>query len=174
MKILTCFMLIAGLSLPPTIAHAKIYKTTDEQGNVVFTDVPEKGAEQVDLPPISTFTPPPLPQRASPQPEDTPVVVDYKVTIVAPKNEATIWDNLGNIVIQLQLEPKLQTGDTLEILLDGETVTETESSSKTTFQLTGVERGEHTLSAQVMSNEGDIIANSTPIVVFLHRTVIRN
>ena len=70
-------VLLSGtlLALPAT---AQIYKTTDAEGNVVFTDQPPGGdtqAEQVELQPLNTTPPPPKvapvkPPRPAPENSD--------------------------------------------------------------------------------------------------------
>lgn len=46
------------LALPLSAAHAEIYKHVDEQGRVTYSNVPIKGAQKVELDPITTVEPP--------------------------------------------------------------------------------------------------------------------
>ena len=65
--------LLAAALLLAIPASAQIYKTTDEHGNVVFTDSPPPGeGEQVELPQTNTTPPPPVVapiERPAPEPE---------------------------------------------------------------------------------------------------------
>ena len=74
-------LLILSLLLASTLASAQIYRTTDEDGNVIFTDRPPASegseVEAVELNPTNT-TPPPeerpdlAPKPAGEEPEVTP------------------------------------------------------------------------------------------------------
>jgi hypothetical protein len=69
------------------------------------------------------------------------------VAIVQPANEETVHDNQGNVVVQVAVSPTLAPGDRIVLLLDGRQVSR---QPGTTLALSGVERGTHTLQAQVV------------------------
>ena len=60
--------LLLSLLLISLAATAQIYKTTDEQGNVVFTDQPPEGVEREEVELQRTNTAPPPPERPAPPP----------------------------------------------------------------------------------------------------------
>ncbi|HUO43810.1 MAG TPA: hypothetical protein VMT94_02715 [Burkholderiales bacterium] len=86
--------------------------------------------------------------------------------ITHPKNEATVHDNSGNVRVTVKIAPALRSdrGDWIEILLDGNSVAKLQD---THFPLTGVERGEHTLSARVINGDGTVAITSAPITLYM-------
>jgi hypothetical protein len=52
-------LLAISLCLTPTV-DAKIYRYTSPDGAVLFSDVPQQGARQVILPPVSHYSEPVL------------------------------------------------------------------------------------------------------------------
>ncbi|MGH8695707.1 MAG: hypothetical protein ACREVS_04480 [Burkholderiales bacterium] len=88
----------------------------------------------------------------------------YNVAIVQPANEETVHDNQGNVVVQVTASPTLAPGDRVALLLDGRTVAQ---QMGTTFTLSGVERGTHTLHAQVVDANGATLATSPPVTFYM-------
>ena len=82
-----------AMAIPLTVA-AQIYKTTDEDGNIVFTDRPAASGsttEKVELNPTNTAPPPPEVSRPEPEVvEEEPEQESYTVVIDSPTNETTI------------------------------------------------------------------------------------
>lgn len=156
----------------------KVYKTRDSEGNVVFSDSPTKNAETIELQPVQTFSPDNIPDRAratGPK-EDLPAGgvenVPYEsVTIVQPKDGETIWSSPGDISVAVSVKPKLQRGDTLEIYVNGKKAGE--SSTATMIQLTGLLRDQHTITAQIVNEDGTVVASSAPVLIYLHKASVR-
>ena len=161
--------LLAALSGP--IMGQQIYRTTDAQGNVVFTDTPPPGggAEQVQLQHTNTAepTPPPKPIAVEPaavEDQATPVPV---VKIVSPANEETIPMGGGNFSVTARVEPPLQKGQAMRLLLDGQPTGKLQPSGF--WDLTAVERGAHDLTVEVVGADGVIVSQSQPVRVYVMR-----
>ena len=162
--------------------HAEIYRWVDDSGNVVFSDEPQPGAERVDLPPATTYTP--VDEEAltddilklSPDVEDTQQadVPDYEIRIVAPANDESIWVNNGDVTVSMIVEPSLdaERGDKVMLQLDGEAVSEPRSA--TSFQLNNLSRGTHTLNAMVVDDSGATLTSTGTVTFHLHRASIQN
>lgn len=84
------------------------------------------------------------------------------VRIVAPAPETTVHDNNGNLDVAVEILPSLhaEAGDRLVLLLDGKPVA---SESAPSSHLTGIDRGSHTLLAQVTAPDGSVRAVSAPV-----------
>lgn len=163
--------------------HAEIYRWVDDSGNVVFTDEPRPGAERVDLPPATTYTPVDdealtddilklsPDDEAAAQQTDAP---DYQIRIVAPAHDESIWVNNGDVTVNMIVEPALdaERGDKVMLQLDGEPVSEPRSS--TTFQLNNLSRGTHTLNAMVVNSNGATLTSTGSVTFHLHRASIQN
>lgn len=153
-------------------AQAQIYKWTDSDGNVHFSDQPHQGAEQVDLPEAQTFSPPPPNQQGNNKGQTTPKTADtergYKtLKISQPEDQATIRNNQGYVPVIVAIVPDLKSGDKLQILYDSEPLGEPKAT--TVFALNDVKRGSHTIAVQVLDEEGSVLNTSEPITIFMHR-----
>jgi hypothetical protein len=86
------------------------------------------------------------------------------VRIVTPEPETTIHDNNGNLAVTVAVSPPLHAGagDRLVLLLDDKVVAR---GTERQFVLKGIDRGSHTLNAQVISADGKLLAAS-PQVIF--------
>ena len=83
--------------------------------------------------------------------------------IVAPDPESTVHDNNGNLAVAVSVSPPLRaaTGDTLTLLLDGKVAA---SGSLRHFELQGIDRGSHTLQAQVNAADGTVLISSSQVI----------
>jgi hypothetical protein len=153
---------------------AEIFKTVDEQGNVVFSDVPpppsrEDDAERVQVEPLNTFEPAvPEATAAAPEEPEVPDVARYEsVTIVAPANEETVRENAGNVSVAVALQPPLRAGDRLVLFMDG--LQWPVVAQGNSFSLENIDRGTHTVGVRVLDGEGNVAAESEPTTFHLVR-----
>ena len=161
-------VLLSLLMVSPIFAQ--IYKWTDSNGDVHFSDQPHPNAEKLDIPEAQTFKPPPLlspqssPSQSNSQDGDTDR--GYSVLkIVQPQNEETIRNTEGYIPVVASIEPRLKDGDKLQVLYDGKPLGDAKAS--TVFALSQVKRGSHTIAVQVVDSEGKVIQTSDTITVFM-------
>ena len=167
-------LLLAPLAFFAESPAAQIYRTTDEQGNVVFTDKPPAGVsttEQVELPQTNTTPPPsvrPAPKRESPQPDkDAPA---FSVAIVSPANETSFPMGPGNFSVNAQVEPSPGTNASLQLYMDG--IPWGDPQQGGSWALTNVFRGAHDLTVAIVDANGQQLASSPPIRVYVHRPSI--
>ena len=152
-------------------ASAEMYKWVDEDGNIVYSDTPKEGAEEVKVPELIT-TPaikvdkPKKTEDKKPEEQPKPY---KKFSIASPENDAIVRDNTGNITLALDIEPALQTqfGHSISYLLDGSVVAKNLKSSSYTY--TNIDRGSHNLSAVLKNKQGKTIKTTRPITVHLKR-----
>jgi len=175
------FCALAGF-LCIAAVDAQIYRTVDEDGNVVFTDVPprpEQQAETVELESGNTFTAP----DASAADNDAPAwTLTYgdddddaetvgpsryeSVQVTYPGNDETVRENAGNLTITVQLVPDLRPGHRLQLELDGQIA---QTSGVPSFQLEHLDRGTHQVRVHVLDQSGGVIMSSDPSVFHLLR-----
>lgn len=172
-------LLPAALAAGP-LAASEIYRTTDEDGNVVFTDdPPSEDAEPVELKPLTTVEPVEgdpdgggtvdTPEEEEP---DTPANGISGVAIAYPGDEKGIRHNGGNVPFEVELQPEgaaLPRGHQIEIILDGE-VRARAASTRVTVSL--VERGPHTVRARVLDTTGAPRYESEPVKFYLLRKAL--
>jgi uncharacterized protein DUF4124 len=160
----------------PGLLSAQIYKTTDSQGNVVYTDKPPATGhttEQVDLKQTNTSAPPPeIARPEPPQPAAAPATTEYQLAIESPANETTIAMGPGNFSISASVDPLPGNGDTLQLLIDGTPWGEPQTD--TNWAVTNVFRGAHDITISVLTDSGKVIATSDPVRVYVLRPSIHN
>lgn len=168
-------LLLLGLLLPWTVS-AQIYRTTDEQGNVVFTDKPpatSTSAEPVELPPTNTtpateVRPRPKPVAPTQEPEGN----DISVAITIPANETTIPMGPGNFAVNVEVEPSLGRGASLQLYMDG--IPWGDPQQGNSWALSNVFRGAHDITVAVVDEQGQHLASSDPVRVYVLRPSINS
>ncbi|KTD00828.1 DUF4124 domain-containing protein [Fluoribacter gormanii] len=155
---------------------AQIYRWTDSQGNVHFSDTPHEGAEIVTIPDSQSFSSPAPSnsQTSTQEPEQTDhndtVKLKHSYTTIAiaePANGATVRNNQGFVMVTAQIEPDLHPGDKLQLLYDD--VALGEPQTNITFEINGMYRGSHSLAVQVLDAEGNVIDKSEAITIYVFR-----
>jgi hypothetical protein len=164
LALILCLALVSGAALAQ-----KVYKVIQPDGTVMFTDSPQPGdgAEEVAVQPLNT-----TPALASPRDafDDSPAAelekgyAEFRIT--NPEANASIRDNAGNVNVDVSINPKLRSGDKVELKLDGQSIG---GGKKTNFALTDMERGTHSLQAVVKNSAGKVVASSESITFTLQR-----
>ncbi|MBW8191157.1 DUF4124 domain-containing protein [Neiella marina] len=149
-------------------SNATVYSWTDENGNVVYSDLPRPGADTIDLRArvqnvTDTATALPTLQTAS----TSESIPQPAISISEPENDATIRSAEGNLMIAAELAIPAGVTQRLQLLIDGET--QGKPQREKTFVLTGVERGTHTLQLQLVNNQGSVLASSPTTTIHMHR-----
>lgn len=155
--LLACLLL--AMALP---ASAQIYKYTDANGNTVFTNQPPDGiaAESVELPPTNTVemqTPNLLP--ATPSNEQKTQAPYSVLSLTGIPDEEAIRANNGTFIVGVNIQPRLQPGHRLRLILDGQPYGQ--ASNVPSLQLTNLDRGEHSLAVAVLAGEQVIQQSAT-------------
>ncbi|MCP0914010.1 MULTISPECIES: DUF4124 domain-containing protein [Legionella] len=161
------FLLFFTLILLASSLFAQIYKWTDSNGNVHFSDRPHPGAKKIDLPPVQTYSPPPVADETPEAPSTATLAPYTRIAITQPEDQATIRNNQGSIGVLVQVEPALRAGDKLQILFDGAALGQPQTTMA--FELQNINRGSHTIAAQVLDAEGNVLITSESITIFMHR-----
>ncbi len=82
------------------------------------------------------------------------------IAIVEPAADSTVPSNEGKVTVRVGVPRGIAPGNQVVILLDGRPVAR---GAATTFELDGVERGTHTLQAQVVDGSGNTLVASPPV-----------
>lgn len=150
-------------------ANGAVYKWKDSEGIVHYSDQPQPGAEAVEQLPIQTYRPTPVPARATNAGANAgaPSRGYSTLAFVSPINDTTIRDNQGNVAVQLSIEPPLRDGHAIALSIDGSRQDRTVAS--TTFTLSNLARGTHTLQAVVLDSEGNEVMSSEALTLHIVR-----
>ena len=162
------------LMLLAASVQADVYRSVNENGEIIYSDQPTPDAQRINLPELPTYKAPPVPGFSS-TPETAPIVSPYKsVKITAPENDATIRDNQGVVRVQVVLAPPLITrqGHKIQFSLNGEP--HGIPVGTTSISFSNLDRGTYTLSASVVDANGAVLKTSDPVVFHLHRESVLN
>lgn len=161
--------LILMLVLVSACVQAEVYKSTNEKGEVVYSDRPSVGAKRVRLPALPTYTAPPVVPSANAARDPAENTHYENFSFSKPKNDDTVRNNLGIVIIESKLVPTLQTqlGHRVQFYLDG--TPNGPLIDRTSITLSNLDRGEHTLSASVIDMDGKVLASTGDITVHVKR-----
>lgn len=158
---LYALLVLPWLIAPSPALAAKVYKWTDPQGNVIYSDSPRPGAIEMDVPTEPAGIVPVPPEKFPPKSDSN---ADYgALIIVSPANGAVLDDPEGNVSVSLVLEPALNArrGDSIRLRLDGRQLSASYTDSE--IGIANVERGEHLLQADVVNRTGKVLITSAPV-----------
>ena len=163
-------ILVILLMLITWVTYAQVYKWIDSQGVTHFSDRPHDGAEKLKLPDAQTYSPPTPNQDILTDLEEKSEVKKRKYTklaIAQPLDQATIRNNQGDVVVSVRLEPGLSPNDKVQLIYDGSPLGAPQPDL--IFELHGLYRGSHTIKAQIVNANGDVILTSEPITIYMQR-----
>lgn len=172
-----------------TAASAEIYRWTDTSGKQIYGDEPPEDAraiEPVELPTLTvaerfkgnakpTNNPAPTAQAPSEDPVNTVVAVKdatksenesaavggyEKFSILVPSVDEVVRSNAGALNIKLDIQPALKKDHGVVLYIDGRQVGETATDS---IDITGVERGIHSVFAVLHDAEDNILGNTEAV-----------
>ena len=146
----------------PITSFAAIYSWTDKNGTIHFSDGPVPNAVIIEKNPENIAL---IPSLVVPKIENKTAA--KKITITSPKNEETIHYANGRLTVKIATS--LNPNDKIILLLDGKEIA---ASEKFIFSLKNIERGAHTLQAQ-LSAKDKLIGESGITTFFMHQTIIK-
>lgn len=168
-------------------ANAGVYKGISSDGEVVYSDVPFRKSAEFNAPPIAVLEMPDVildkvlsdeaakadkiaATKSEADKEEIKRQAEYPYTkffIESPKDKESIWNN-PELAVSLHLTPSLNNVKKHKIwlLLDGEPLVK--NSVSDSIPTGRLERGEHTLQAQVRDSKGKLVIKTKTIVVYIH------
>lgn len=190
-------LVLISLLCAMTAASAEIYRWTDANGKQIYGDEPPENAravEAVELPVLTvaesfkrnskpteaqpvtnkstdveaTSNHPTNASQTSKAADESAATTGYdKFSILVPGSDEVVRSNAGDVKIKIDLQPALKRGHGIVVYVDGRQMGETTSN---TIDVTGIERGEHSVFA-VLHDAQDTILGNTEAVNF---TMMRN
>lgn len=142
-----------------SFAQAAVYKKVDADGNVSFSDVPDKSAQLVNVAPLETvpaLSPDVIAKTLSDDDSQKSAAanINYTIKIISPKSDQTYHRSADAFSANVEVKPNLQDGDHLVFLVDGKT-------SDQTIPPNTLDRGQHQFEARVVSAKGRILKSQT-------------
>ena len=168
-----------GLVLVAAAATAAdVYRWVDPNGVVHYADKPQHPGDQpVQLPQIQTYksgTPPPVfanSADASSSAAAAAAAPAEAIAITAPEADETIRDAEGKIQVNVSGQPG--HGQGLVYYLDG-AAQNAEPVAATSYLMSGVERGDHSLSVALVGANGQEVSRSAEVTIHMMPPMARH
>jgi len=170
------FVLLCSLFLSTQLAAQAVYKTVDEDGNVIYTDQPPEGDVQpMDLPKISVVKtePLPFPQATFEGSGGSGTAANPygSLEVLEPTADQTYWGTGGTVTVRLNVDPGLAAGHRIQYFIDGAKVGRTTSLAQLFPE---IDRGEHQLRAEIVDENGDVVTSSASITFHMKQQSQQN
>ncbi len=148
--------------------HAQVYKWVDKDGVTHYSDRAAPGAEQVEVQEAQTYSAPPVRESlrtSAPPGADSRAAAQAaeefrydNCAFTAPGADET-FQNQYSVNTQWTLSPDLRPGDRVELILDGQLVSNVQPASLG-MTLDSVYRGAHTLQLNVRDSRGRTVCET--------------
>jgi len=167
------------LAITVTPLMAQVYKVVDKDGNVTFTDQPPAdGSKPIKLAPISVIETPVYEKAPAAEEgaEKEPSLADMRrayrdFAIISPQQEESVWKPDGPVAVAWNVSTALQPGMQVTLYLDGKVQGRTVQPM---IPLNGLDRGEHTVKAEIRDSKNRIIATASAITFFVRQPNLYN
>ena len=179
MRPLASFLLL-GITL--TAGATEIWRWKDADGVVHISDRPVPGAELVQItggvsttsrPPQAAPAAPPIPNTAARSPAPArPVTVAYTSCAVSSPVDDTVFQSVDTVAVSLQIEPALQGGHRIQVLLNNAPVADW-PENQPSYTLTGLYRGSYTLSARIVDAGGRSYCNGAAVSFHVRQPTVK-
>ena len=156
-----------------TPVSAGVYRSVDEDGNIVYTDKPSPDAEKIKIDKVQTIPAGDDNFEYTPPENLTEEGAYTKLEVVNPENDHVFTGNTGDVTVSVVIEPELNTenGDRLILTMDGKKEAD---STSTSFSFTNLDRGTHIVEVHVINKDGKSLMESAPVSFTMNRTSILN
>jgi len=164
------------MSLTCSVALATtVYKWVDENGLVHYSDQPHPNAQKLQIQSAQTYRSSPVDPEtgAAAQPAATSPVGGYQGCAIAQPAPEEEFANIDSLNIAVRTDPALHPGDQIFIMLDG-TLVNGGQPTGTSFTVTPVERGAHTVQAVVRNSDGELMCQTPGVTFSVHQPSIKN
>ena len=169
------------LALAASPLMAQVYKVVDKDGNVTFTDQPPgDGSKPIKLAPISVIEAPVYEkapkltdeEEAAKEPSLSYLRKIYRdFAIISPTQEESVWKPDGPIAVAWSVRTALQPGMKVALFLDG---TKHVTTEQPMIPLSGLDRGEHTVKAELIDSKNRVVATAETVTFFVRQPNLYN
>lgn len=137
-----------------SVTAETVYKKTNPDGSVEFTDQKSTDSEEVKIRKPTTYTPTRLPSLNLPTKKLSPTF-NYEITINQPTNDATIVGKM-DVSVSVSVQPALLSGQGHQIRyeLAGQSIVSRNMSE--TFK--NVDRGTHNLTVSIVDRNAEVVS----------------
>lgn len=167
--------LLLLLAVPLGAGAAEIWRWTDANGVVHYSDQPRPGAERVtvNVSRPSGVTEQPAPPdsempaaAAAPPPRVAPLA--YTTCIVSSPANDEVFQGVQDINVSLAIEPELQPGHRIQVTVNGVQRVDWPTTS-TSHTLAEVFRGSHTVQVRILDAGGRVLCAGPGVTFHLRQ-----
>ncbi|MCI2282893.1 DUF4124 domain-containing protein [Colwellia sp. MSW7] len=169
-KFILLMLLTLSFAIPVNAGTAKIYVWRNENGELVYSDTPKPGAEEVITKPGNIIKSSTTLETQVLDIHTKEIIEEYQVAINYPEQNATIRDNTGAVFVSGIITPIFKRGLKIQLILDGKPYQKPQNDAR--FSLRNVDRGEHQIKMKIFNEQGKVIALSTPVTFYMHRSSV--
>ncbi|NJD30704.1 MAG: DUF4124 domain-containing protein [Gammaproteobacteria bacterium] len=149
-------------------AKKELWKWTDANGVVHYSDVPGPGAVKVDLViseshPAAAATPPTAAPAAPAAAATGPSYASLEIW--QPEQESSFFGADVIVNVRIRSDPGVAPNDRLLLFIDGKRVEGPENSLD--YTLGNLDRGAHSLTAMILDTKGKQKIRSQPVVFYI-------
>ena len=174
---LIALIIVVGGTTSATAAAQTIYKVTDKDGQITYTDAAPLAegsiVEEISVADPNTakpVAPAAAPIGGTPPAENT--ATDYLTLISLPADGTTVPIGPGDFTVEAQASPALGAAERLQLTVDGTPFGIPQSSPQ--WQLNNIARGAHELQVMRLNESGNTIDTSNISTVYVLRPSVLN
>jgi hypothetical protein len=168
---------LVALGVQAQEVRRELWKWTDANGVVHFSDTPGPGATRLKLDysaapsSASQAVAQPGPSEEA-QPNPSAPTTYRSVTITQPESGASFFGADAVVNVAIETDPQLSPQDRLVLLVDGNQVAGGSQGSR--FALSNLERGTHTVTAVIQDENGRERIRSSGVEFFIKQPTIHS
>jgi hypothetical protein len=164
------FSLLSAATMIDQVAQAAVYKKVDAEGNVTFSDVPDKSAQLINVAPLATMPALSQDQIARTLQDDdssqSTARINYSINIISPTPDQTYHRSVDAFSANVEVKPDMKNGDHLVLLVDGKTSGQDVPADQ-------LDRGQHQLEARVVSKSGRVLKSQSVTFFVQQPNIVR-
>jgi hypothetical protein len=156
-------------------ATREMWMWVDANGVTHYSDRPVPGAKLVSITSIEPVGTqgviPPAPSSTSRPANRAPPATQYQLLeFFEPQNEESFFGADAVVNVRLRSEPELGAGDQLRVYLDGKLLQGQQPGME--YTLSGLDRGAHSLAAQIVGANGDERIRAEPLTFHIQQPTV--
>jgi hypothetical protein len=167
---------ILSIAACTAAAAATVYKWTDEDGVVHYSDQPHENAQKVELKAPQTYS---APKTLAPAKSSAvgngkaskPVSAYQSCTVSEPLNDQ-VYMNTSTVTAGVSLMPTTRPGDQVVVTLDGQRVPGVPANGGQ-FTISPVDRGTHSIQLVVQDSQGRAVCQSPSVTFHIHQASLQ-
>jgi len=162
---------LMSLACSVALAATVIYKWVDENGVVHYSDQPHPNAQKLEVEGVQTYSSKSAAVRAPAAGESETAAQGapaYRGCAIAQPLDQQNLQNAESVFIRVQTDPVVRHGDQIFISLDGNALNGGQATGMS-YNVTPIDRGAHTVQAQVKDRDGQTLCQTPPVTFYVHQ-----